>query len=54
MPNMGLELMTLRSRVTCPTNWASQVPLVSEFEASLKQSQVWGLVNEEEPWAGPM
>ena len=25
MPNVGLELMTLRSRVTCSTHWASQV-----------------------------
>ena len=26
MPNVGLELTTLRSRVTCCTNWASQEP----------------------------
>ena len=25
-PNVGLELMTLRSRVTCSTDWASQAP----------------------------
>lgn len=26
MPNVRLELATLRSRVECSTNWASQVP----------------------------
>ena len=26
MPNMGLELLTLRSRVTFSANWASQAP----------------------------
>ena len=26
VPNMGLELTTPRSRVTCSSNWASQVP----------------------------
>ena len=30
MSNMGLELMTLRSRVTCSTDWASQVPLICD------------------------
>lgn len=26
MPNVGLEFITLRSRVTCTTEWTSQVP----------------------------
>lgn len=26
MPNMELELRTLRARATCPSDWASQVP----------------------------
>lgn len=26
MPNMGLELLTPRSRVACSTHWASQAP----------------------------
>ena len=31
MPNVGLELMTLRSRVIDSTNQASQAPLVPLF-----------------------
>lgn len=27
-PNMGLELMTQRSRISCSTNWTNQVPLI--------------------------
>ena len=32
---MGLELTTLRSRVTCSTNWASQVPCGTSFYVCL-------------------
>ena len=31
MPNVGLELPTLRSRVACSTDWAMQAPLMMFF-----------------------
>lgn len=31
MPNVGLKLTALRSRVTLLTHWASQMPLESDF-----------------------
>lgn len=31
-PKVGLELITLRSRVRCSADWGSQVPLDSHFE----------------------
>lgn len=34
--NMGLALVTLRSRVVCSTNWASQVPLQLFLELTFK------------------
>ena len=32
-PNIGFELMTLRSRVTCSTNWSSQAPVFVIFDS---------------------
>ena len=31
MPNVGLELTPLRSRVTCSTDWANQAPQIKDF-----------------------
>ena len=39
--NVGLELMTPESRVTCSTNWASQVPLPSLFCNNKLHSVKW-------------
>ena len=42
MPNMGLELTTLRSRVRCSTNRASQAPLPQKlFIWFCKDRQSW-------------
>ena len=38
MPSVGLKLMTLRSRVSSSTNWASQAPPTSTLEAAWRQT----------------
>ena len=38
MPDVGLELMTLRSGVTCSTDWASETALEFGFEKLLLSS----------------
>ena len=46
-PNLGLKLMTLRSRVTCFTDWASQMSpyLVKHIKFNLLDYQHYKIIN---------